>query len=309
MFCKNCGIRLENGSTEFCPNCGLKVNGHSAQNLYTEAPLKQQVNKEYQSPKNEPQQSVNSGGRKKRSGCLTALLVFIIVIAGIALAAYFLLPGVFKPNDLGIKTSDQAYESAVQKLGYTKDKAPSIGAAQDYKYTYGSPKAADISLTSEEITSFLNVNRPPYYAIKNVQVRINPDNTVEAAASLDVPYVFNYILDGKYNKDDAKKALPMLGLLPDKINVYSKFSGGVRNNRIEKMSIDKVSIMGIPIPGTLVNTTGATSFVKSSIDNYIGKETSKQNSRYDLLEVNNGNLVFKGQIPSSISRTPLEVKE
>ena len=277
MFCGNCGNKFEDGSAGFCTRCGYRTNERNTQPAV----------------------------KKRRSGCLTFLLISVCIIGLVSLAVYFAVPGVFRSYDLDVKASAAAYDSAMGKMGYTKDKAPSKGAAEDYTYTYGSPKAVDVLLTSEEITSFLNINRPPYYAIKNVQVRINPDNTVEASASLDVSYVFNYILDGKYSRDDAKKALPMLGLLPDKVNVYSKFSGGIRNNRIEDMSIHKVGVMGIPIPQSLVNSNDTRSFIKNGIDNYIGKETAKQNSRCELLEVNDGKVVFKGQIPSSISRTPV----
>ena len=45
---------------------------------------------------------------------------------------------------------------------------PSSGAPEDYKYTYGELKEIKTGLTSEELTSFLNYNRPKYYALKKV---------------------------------------------------------------------------------------------------------------------------------------------
>lgn len=304
MFCRNCGQKFADDSAVFCPNCGVQNNEQNGKNVQMAKQSEHPYQEVYQAPQFAPPLSTTAP-KKRRGGCLKYFLIFVVLVAGTAFAAYFLVSGLFKPHDLGVKTSKQAYESAVQKLGYTKDKAPTEGTAEDYKYTYGTPKAVNVSLTSEEITSFLNENRPPYYAIKNVQVRINPDNTVEAAASLDVAYLFNYILDGKYNRNDAQNALPMLGLLPDKINVYSKFSGGIRNNKVEKMSVEKVSVMGIPIPETLVSSSEAKSFVNSSLNNYLGKESAKQKSTCELLEVDNGNVNFKGKIPSSITRTPV----
>lgn len=109
----------------------------------------------------------------------------------------FFIPGLFRPHDLGIKTSEQGYASTLQKLNLTKDKAPEKGVAEDYKYVYGTPKAVDGAQSSKEITSFLNVNRPHYYALKN--------------------------------------ALPMLGLLPNNVNVYFKFGGEIKSNKVEQM--------------------------------------------------------------------------
>lgn len=303
MFCQNCGQGFEN-NVGFCPNCGAKMKGE-----YPQSPLSQPVQPAqpvYNTGQYVPQQSFKPMKKKKRSGCLTSLLVLIGLLCAIALSAYFLLPGLFKPHDLGIKTSSKSYESSMKKLNFTKDKAPTTGEAEDYKYTYGKPQAVDTSLSSEELTSFFNTNRPDYYALKNVQIKINPDNTIEAAATLDVSYVFGNILDGKYSREDAQKALPMLGLLPNNINIYCKASGGIKDNKLNQLSIHNVSVMGIPIPESYVSSSDAKQFINTNIGGYLERVTAKSNTRFDLLQVNNGNLAIKGQIPSSISRIPVK---
>lgn len=307
MFCPNCGQTLEDNAN-FCLNCGTKTGGLTPQFPPPEPQQAQTYNQNYgaQQPPPPPPPSSYPNKQRKRPGCLIALLVFIGIISAVALSVYFLVPGFFKPHDLGIKTSEQAYASALQKLSLTKDKAPQKGVAEDYKYVYGAPKAVDTALSSEEITSFLNVNRPDYYALKNAQVKINPDNTIEAAAGLDVSYVFNNILQGRYNKDDAKKALPMLGLLPDNVNIYFKFGGEIKSNKVEQLSIHKASVMGIPIPESLVNSADAKKFVKDNIGGYIERTAARQTARYDSIKVDKGKLIFKGQVPSSLSRTPVK---
>lgn len=299
MFCLNCGQKLDDNAV-FCLNCGAKIN---RQNLQS-APMQQgqPVTQAYEAQHYTQHMPVKPSKTKKRSGCLVSMLVIIGLISAIALCAAIFVPGLFKPHDLGIKTSNEAYESTINKLKLTKDNAPEKGAAEDYKYIYGNTQAVDIYLTSEEITSFLNINRPGYYALKNAQVRINPDNTIEAAATLDVSFVFKDILEGKYNKEDAKKALPMLGLLPNKVNLYCKFSGGIKDNMLDQLNIHKTSVMGIPIPESLINSSAATRFVEDNIGRYIKKAAAKSNAKYDQLKVDNEKLVFKGQIPSSISR-------
>lgn len=301
MFCQSCGQKFE-GNIDFCPNCGAQIEGQ-----YPESPMSQQVQpieQDYNSQQYVPPQAFKPMKGKKRSGCLTSLLVFVGFLGVIALTVYFLVPGLFRPHDLGVKVSNEAYRSSIEKLKLTKDNAPITGAAEDYKYTYGEPQAVDTTLSSEELTSFFNTNRPDYYAFKNVQIRFNPDNTIEAAGTLDVSYVFSDILNGKYTREDAQKALPMLGLLPNQVNIYCKISGGVKDNKINQLSIKNVSVMGIPIPDSLVNSSDARSFVNDNAGGYLERVTAKSNTRYDLLQVSNGSLAIKGQLPSSLTRTP-----
>ena len=220
MFCNNCGQKIEAG-TDFCPNCGQKQTetaGVTApQSPEFEVPSAAVINPQ---PQVQPYGAYPVATPRRRHGCLTAFIIFIIVLLLAAAAVYFFVPGLHKPNDLGIKSSGEAYTRAMNKLGVTKDKSPTSGTADSYTITYGAPHAVTTGLTSEEITSFLSENRPPYYAVKNVQVRINNDGTIEAAGNLDTNYVFNEMLNGQYTKQDAQKELPMLGLIPSSVNVY-----------------------------------------------------------------------------------------
>jgi hypothetical protein len=150
--------------------------------------------------------------RKKRRGLTVFFIILLVLLAGAA-GVYFLLPGLSRPIDLGIKSTREGYENVMDKLGIRKDEAPKVGSADDYTVTYGEPRRAEALLTSGELTSFFNENRPPYYALKNVQLRINDDGTLEASGNLETAYIFDEVLGGQYSKEDARAALPMLGLL------------------------------------------------------------------------------------------------
>lgn len=317
MFCKNCGQQLENGSTGICSNCGLPTNtlkeqsSAVQQSAYSPPSVQQPI---YPYPPVQPayqpqqyQQPVQAPVKKKKKhGCLIALLVVVLLVGLIIASAAIFIPGLLRPYNLGVESSEEAYESAMQKFSYKKDSSPKQGELEDYEYIYGEPQPVDISLTSEEIASFLNFNRPSYYAIKNVQFRINDDDTVEASATLNVAYVLNYMLEGKYTKDDAQKELPMLGLIPANVNIYSKFSGKVEDNAVEEMAIDKVSILGITIPENLYSRPEAATFIIDAINDNIQKAVDKSNGSVDLLEVQDGKLLFQGAIPSSLQRDPAD---
>ena len=352
MFCMNCGHSLEENST-FCPECGFRQTQQKTQvqeqGQTQEFELQQNipVQQEYELQQNalDQQQYVQAQqqyaavqqpltyrkSKKKRFGCLTVFLVLFGMIIVAALAAYVLLPGLARPYDLGVKSSETAYDSAIQKLGIVKDKAPSAQAptdkavsaqaalegassdaasldkaAESYKIIYGSPQQVQTELNSEEITSFLNENRPDNYALHHVQIRVNDDNTVDATGTIDTSYVFDEILKGKYTREDARQAVPALGLLPDKVNFSCNIEGAIKDNKTEAFDINSISVMGIPIPDTLVNSQQTDSFISSALDSYLGGIADKSGASYDLIQANGGRLLFEGRLPSSITHVPAE---
>ncbi len=232
-----------------------------------------------------------------------ALLIFLGVLAAAVVAVYFLVPGLLRPYDLGVSSSQEAYESGLSKLQMTKDASPETGEADDYYVSFGSPHAVSTSLTDEEITSFFNENRPDYFAVKDVQVRVNEDGSIEASANLDTTYVFNQILNGAYSREDARSALPMLGLLPTHVNFYFKAYGSVVNNQVQGLYIEDVSVMGITIPDSLVDT--ADSFITGTLNDYIARMNAQSGSNYELIQASGGDIDFVGSVPSSVTRIPI----
>lgn len=338
MFCKNCGNKLQDNAA-FCPSCGQKT--QSAQNpaqpaapvntsatpmTQTQAvPAQQAVPLQYATTEMHQPQIQNPyqhqhtytpqpnqyasppvGKVKKKHGCLTALFVVLGIIIAAAVAVYILVPGLLRPYDLAVKSSPEAYQSALAKLQMSKDIAPTEGEADDYVVVYGPYQSVSTALTSEEVTSFFNENRPDYFAVKNVQVRINEDGSIEASANIDVNYIFNKILNGQYTREDAQSALPMLGLLPNNVNFYFKVYGGVVDNQVQGLYIDEVSVMGITIPENLVSSQTAMSFVTTTLNGYIARTNAESGASYDLIQVNGGSLDFVGDIPSSVSRIPVQ---
>lgn len=305
MFCSNCGQSISEGIV-YCPNCGSKLEeaagtapAQAAVPAPTGKPAYGQPHEPY-APAPYPQ--APAARPKKKRGCLTALIVILIILAAAAAAVYFFVPGLFQPNDLGIRPSEGAYESAMVKLNIQKDRAPTEGDVEDYIISYGAPQKVEAHLTSEELTAFFNNNRPPYYAVKDVQVRINDDGTIEASGKLDTDYIFNQMLDGTYTREDAKKALPMLGLIPDTVNVYFKASGEVGNNQVYGLEISSAKVMGVPIPQSLIGPN--LSFITDTLDSYAARASSKSGAYVDQVTIDDGQLYFKGSLPASIERVP-----
>lgn len=239
---------------------------------------------------------------KKKKGCLAALLSILIFIGLAAICIALLLPGFYTPKDLGVKTSKEAYNSAVGKLNYVKDSAPVTGSANDYVYTYGELMKVSASLTSEELTSFFNYDRPDYYALKKVQIRLNPDNTVEFSAALDTGYFMNTVLGGKYSEQEINKAFNLSKVLPGTVNVYAQLSGEIANNKSANVTFSDIEVMGIDLPYSLYATPSAQEEISSIVDNFLAKTTEKTKGKFESVKIQNGQLAVIGSLPSTLKR-------
>lgn len=274
MTCEKCGGELRDG-VRFCKNCGHPVSANPAQ----------------KQPK-----------KKKKKGCLIGLLLFLVIVVSIFVCAAILLPGFFRPKDLGIKPSEAAYESAVAKLNYQKDAAPSAGKAEDYNYIYGEPKEINTSLTSEELTSFFNYNRPEFYALKKVQIKINPDDTVDFSASVDTSYLIDKVLAGKYSEKAIADAFPLAKAIPGSVNVYAKLSGEIADNKAVDFAFSHIEVMGVGLPAELYATESAKTEISSILDNFLANIAEKTKGSFTSVAVENGELQLSGMLPSSLKR-------
>lgn len=237
---------------------------------------------------------------KKKKKFLKKLLIFIIVVAIIIVSLGFLFPGLLWPRSLGIKYTKADYDSIMNKLDYVKDISPTKGDRDNYTYTYGDLKTINVEFTSEEITAFLNENRPDYFAVKNVQVRINKDGSIEASGQANVDYFLNEVLGGKYSKAEIEKEIPALGLLPKYVNLYVKATGSIVNNK-SSISISGASVQGVSIPSKYINNE-ANSTISNGVDNLMSKYSASSKAKFTSLKIEDGKLKFNGSVPSSLTR-------
>ncbi len=240
--------------------------------------------------------------KTKRNKFIKRFLITVGTIAFIIAALGFAFPGLIWTKSLGVTYTQTDYNSIMDKLGYTKDAAPTGDSKDLYNYVYGPATSVDTEFTSEELTSFFNENRPSYYPLKNVQIRVNADNTIELSASANVDYFLNDILGGKYTREQIENEVPALGILPDNVNIYVKFSGTVTQN-ISYISVYSVAVQGVTIPDKYFVPASAANVISSSINDFILKSNAETGSSYESIRVENGVLKFKGSVPSSLERT------
>ena len=247
------------------------------------------------------QNSIAKVVKKRKHRLLKTSVIIAVAISAIVLSFGFIFPGLLWTKDLGVRYSIQDYDSFMEKIDYTKDLTPTGYLREDYVYTYGKVSSIDTSFTSAELTAFANYNRPVYYAFKDVQILINDDGTIEASASVNVDYVLNEVLGGKYTRSEIEKEIPALGFLPSNVNLYLNIEGSIINNSTN-LSLNSVVVQGIAIPENFINTNEAIETVTNGINDLISKNNSASGSNIKNLSTENNQLLLIGEFPTSLTR-------
>lgn len=322
MYCRNCGQSIPDNAAA-CPNCGqaqaaqapaASSPGYPVQQApAAEAPPyppMQQPAMAYQAP-NGWQAAPMAAPKKKRHGCLISFLIVLAVLLLGATAVFFLMPGFFRPVNLGVPTSQKAYASALDKLGYTKDEAPKTGQQEDYVYTFGALKPVDVRMTNEEVSSFFNYNRPPYFPASNVQVKVGSgtaaNTPIEVSATIDRDYAIYNLLDGQFSLGQIQEGLESIGItkiLPRKFNLYVKAGGEIKDNKVVSFDLYDASVMGVKIPESDLSSADASSMLIEIINKLITDYNARTGSTFESVRVEDGQIQMKGQIPSSLERKP-----
>jgi len=239
--------------------------------------------------------------KKIKKSLLKGFLITISAIVLVVVVLGFAFPGLIWTKSLGVTYTQTDYNSIMDKLNYTKDDAPTGDSKDLYNYIYGPANSVDTEFTSEELTAFFNENRPSYYPLKNVQVKINEDGTIELSASANVDYFLNDVLGGKYTREQIESEIPTLGILPDNVNIYVKFAGSVTQN-ISYINVKALAVQGVTISESYFSTTSAANIISAGVNDFITKSNAETGSSYESIKVENGVLKFKGSVPSSLER-------
>lgn len=223
--------------------------------------------------------------RKKRSPIIILFIIIVIIII-CALTIYFLLPGLSKPINLGVEASVRTYNISMEKLN----------AAENSVEGDTENKTVNVSLTSEEFTSLIAENPSTYNNMKNFQARVNPDNTMEASATICTSFILNDVLKGKYSKEDFKEALPLLETIPEDINFYCKISQESVNNNITDFQLQDINVMGISVPDNLTASQEAAVLMENILDEILEDISGTSSIKFDDIQITGGKLELKGQV-------------
>lgn len=185
-------------------------------------------------------------------GCLTIILLLAGISAFVGYKVSTTMKGMGKAKDLGLTASREQADAAQQKTAVAVNTLPSDAPiAGSIRYEGSMPKTYE--LDSSELTALaLSHARYKYFPFKNIQIRVNADNTVEISCVADTMKAFSYATALGFAAADLEKAMTDYKIPRTTIPLYVKGSGSVTNGNVE-LNLNAGEVAGIPAPMGLVN--------------------------------------------------------
>jgi hypothetical protein len=193
-------------------------------------------------------------------------------------------------KDLGISVTPAETTAAIAKVAteivaLPKDTADSAGFRLEGK------KEADFTMTSQEISAHSN-NRPwKNYPVKNVQIKILKDGTIESSAILVISKAMPYALGLGYSEEQIRSAMQKYNIPPLEVPIYILGKGSVQNDKVS-VSAQTVKIGAISIPGNIVSS--ANKEAEQVLDDLIRKNS--HSFHCESLTFSDNQLHFKGTV-------------
>jgi hypothetical protein len=111
--------------------------------------------------------------RKRRLGCLIALLVAFVLVVLAAIGIAVVIGAATSPDDLGVTYSEADFDSVVAKAGVVWPELPEGADPNDYERVYSGEKPLDVTLTAAEISALMAYRHSSsYWPLKSVQVQL-----------------------------------------------------------------------------------------------------------------------------------------
>jgi hypothetical protein len=216
---------------------------------------------------------------------LGILLTILIIIGGI----YYAVLGV-GAKDLGIKVTPQDSELSRTKAGMEIISINSQDGKLDF--TLEGKKDMEFSMDSQELTALAN-NRPwKNYPVKNIQIKIYPDGTIESSGILIVSRTIPYAVSLGYSESQVKQAIQKYNLPSFEIPFYLIGTGSVTNDNVS-VNASSAKIGLVPIPANIVSQ--ANQEAEQLLNNLISKHS--QSFHAETITFTDGKVNFKGYVP------------
>jgi hypothetical protein len=227
---------------------------------------------------------------------LLRFIGIIIIVIVVLLAFSGLIPGLSsivgadKPKDLGIKFAAGDPEKIQTKIGPEIISLPQSDSPVG-SLKYSGQKPATYTATSEEITALLNFHHWKFNPFSNVQVRVNPDGTVESTGVINADTALAALAGKGIQTTDVRKAMVDYHIPVMTMPFYVKFSGNLQNNTVSG-SVSSLQAGRIPVPGNILasNQRRITQAVQVLVDGVPGFFAKS-------LTFNDGRMSFDGTVP------------
>ena len=186
---------------------------------------------------------------------ISCLVIVLLVIGASVFVGYKVsssLNGMAKPRDLGVHATVEQAKAAQAKTQVAVSALPeNTPIGESIRFEGSHPMTYEMDST--ELTALaLSHATYKYFPFSNIQIRINPDNTVEVSCTADTMKAFTYATAVGFAASDLEKVMTDYHIPRSSIPVYVKGSGSVTDNKVT-IQLDAGEVAGIPVPMGLVN--------------------------------------------------------
>jgi len=230
------------------------------------------------------------------------LLLFLGILGSVLYLGYLgFIPivsnfiGANKPKDLGIKYTQENFDSYVQKA-LTKITLANTGADPAASVRYSGQISLKESFSPEDISARLNYSNWKYMPVSNTQLRINSDGSIEFSANVimdRLPGFIAYAGLGKYSIDNVNKGLKYINLLKINPPLYIKFKAGVADNNLN-LNVQTIQVGRFALP---LEKLGANEVLTQSAENVFSKTTGFYAKSVSFSD---GQMKFEGSVPEKM---------
>lgn len=212
---------------------------------------------------------------------------FIVLVILITSVAYYIVLGI-GPKDLEIKITEADSTQARAKVG---TQIIPIENNSKPDFTLEGKKDAEFSMDSKELTAHSN-NRPwKNYPVKNLQIKINSDGTVESSGILLISKAMPYAMGLGYSETQIREAMQKYNIPSFEVPIYVKGKGSVIDDKVN-VDASLVKIGAVNIPNGIVGQ--ANKEASKVLEDVIKKHS--QSFHAEKLTFENGKMNFKGYV-------------
>lgn len=222
------------------------------------------------------------------------VLVLVGVVALSMLGIVPVLSGAFGagPKDLGIRYTKEDSLAARQKSGNTEIISLPQNTPLSEDFRLEGKKDMQFVMDSKELTAHSN-NRPwKNYPVKNLQIKISDDGTIEASATLIISKAMPYAMGLGYSEQQIQDAMRKYNIPPFEVPIYVLGKGSVKNDSVS-VGATSVKIGAIPVPGNIVSR--ANTEAESVLNDVIRKHSNAFHA--EEVSFADGKMKFVGQVP------------
>lgn len=207
------------------------------------------------------------------------ILVALLIVTVIAASGVVYIPGFSevlgtnKPRDLGVKADPSKFNALL-----ARENVKLTGQSSNFYLTapikYGSAAPMDTTVSSEELTSMMQATNNAKGPLKDMQVKLGTNNEMEMSAFADLES-FGYPVKGP---------------------VYLKGKFLKASSSTVDINIRGGSFGLIPVPENVLKQG------EDGLEQELNRQLSHMpGMRIDQLEINNGQLHYRGAFPQSAS--------